>query len=59
MGLSSSLVFGAWPAIVPMLFWVGLVVYRTLNEEQVLFAELAGYGEYASRVRYRFLPGVW
>lgn len=59
MGLSSGLVFGSWPSIVPMLFWVGLVTYRTLNEERVLFAELAGYGEYASRVRYRFLPGVW
>ena len=59
MGLSSGLVFGSWPAIVPMLFWIGLVAYRTLNEEKVLFAELAGYAEYAARVRYRFLPGVW
>jgi len=59
MGLSSGLVFGSWPAIVPMLLWIGLLAYRTRNEERVLFAGLAGYSEYAGRVRYRFLPGVW
>ncbi len=59
MGLSSGLVFGSWPAIVPMLLWVGLVAYRTRNEEKVLFAELTGYHKYAAQVRYRFLPGVW
>ncbi|MBM4460904.1 MAG: isoprenylcysteine carboxylmethyltransferase family protein [Chloroflexi bacterium] len=59
MGLSSGLVFDSWPSIVPMLFWIGLLAYRTLNEEKVLCAELEGYTEYATRVRYRFLPGVW
>ena len=59
LGLSSGLVFGSWPSIVPLLLWIGLLAYRTLNEERVLFAELAGYGEYAGRVRYRFVPGVW
>jgi protein-S-isoprenylcysteine O-methyltransferase Ste14 len=44
---------------VPALVFVALVAYRTLNEERVLFAELEGYKEYASQVRYRFLPGVW
>ncbi len=59
IGLSSGLVFGSWPSIVPLFVWVGLVVYRTLNEEKVLFAELEGYKEYAKAVRYRCLPGVW
>jgi protein-S-isoprenylcysteine O-methyltransferase Ste14 len=57
--LSSGLVFGSWPSILPMLVHVGLLVYRTLNEEKVLLAELEGYREYAARVRYRFVPGVW
>jgi protein-S-isoprenylcysteine O-methyltransferase Ste14 len=57
--LSSGLVFGSWPSILPMLVHVGLLVYRTLNEEKVLFAELDGYRDYAARVRYRFVPGVW
>jgi len=30
-----------------------------LNEEKVVFAELGGCPEYAARVRYRFVPGVW
>jgi protein-S-isoprenylcysteine O-methyltransferase Ste14 len=59
VGLASGLVFGSWPSIVPMLLYIGLLVYRTLQEEKVLFSELEGYGEYAARVRYRFVPGVW
>ena len=59
MGLSSGLVFGSWPSILPMLLYIGLIVYRTLAEEKVLFKELDGYGDYAERVRFRFLPSVW
>lgn len=59
LGLTSGLVFGSWPSVVPMLAWVGLLAYRTLNEEKVLFAELEGYKEYAEKVPYRFVPGVW
>jgi protein-S-isoprenylcysteine O-methyltransferase Ste14 len=59
LGLSSGLVFASWPSILPMLLYVGLLVYRTLNEEKVLLAELEGYGKYAARVRYRFVPGIW
>ncbi len=59
IALASGLVFGSWPAIVPMLFRVALIAYRTLNEEKVLFAELDGYRAYAGKVRFRFLPGVW
>jgi protein-S-isoprenylcysteine O-methyltransferase Ste14 len=32
---------------------------RILDEEKMLSAELAGYGEYTQKVRYRLLPGVW
>jgi protein-S-isoprenylcysteine O-methyltransferase Ste14 len=59
LGLTSGLVFGSWPSIPPLLVWIGLLVYRTLNEEKVLFAELEGYREYAEKVRYRFIPGIW
>lgn len=59
MGLSSGLVFASWPSILPMLVYTGLLIYRTLAEEKVLFAELEGYKDYADRVHYRFLPNVW
>ncbi len=57
--LCSGLVFASWPSIIPMFLHMGLLVYRTLNEEKVLSKELEGYPAYASRVRYRFIPGVW
>jgi protein-S-isoprenylcysteine O-methyltransferase Ste14 len=59
LGLTSGLVFGSWPSIPPLLIWIGLLAYRTLNEEKVLFAELEGYRKYAEKVQYRFLPGIW
>jgi len=57
--LCSGLVLTSWPAILPMLFYVGVMMHRTLNEEKVLLAELEGYQEYTQRVRYRMIPGVW
>jgi protein-S-isoprenylcysteine O-methyltransferase Ste14 len=34
-------------------------VIRTAIEDRTLQAELEGYSEYARRVRYRLLPGIW
>jgi protein-S-isoprenylcysteine O-methyltransferase Ste14 len=36
-----------------------LVVVRTALEDGTLRADLPGYAEYAGKVRYRLLPGVW
>jgi len=36
-----------------------LVIIRTIVEDRTLLAELDGYKDYAQRVRYRLLPGVW
>ena len=38
--------------------WWGLAV-RTHIEERALLADLPGYADYAARVRYRLLPGIW
>jgi protein-S-isoprenylcysteine O-methyltransferase Ste14 len=35
------------------------LVFRILDEEKLLTEELAGYREYAQRVRYRLMPNVW
>lgn len=42
-------------AVVP----TALMLSRLLLEERVLRNALPGYGAYATRVRYRLLPGVW
>jgi protein-S-isoprenylcysteine O-methyltransferase Ste14 len=39
--------------------WYLLLALRIPLEERVLRENLAGYDEYARRVRYRLLPGVW
>ena len=36
-----------------------VLVIRTVLEDRTLHAELPGYAEYASRVRFRLIPGVW
>ena len=48
----------AWALLVAALA-SALLVVRTFWEEETLRAELPGYTEYAVRVRYRYLPGVW
>jgi protein-S-isoprenylcysteine O-methyltransferase Ste14 len=54
-----SALFGSWPAIAAGGFCALLFILRTALEDQTLQAELAGYADYARRVRYRLLPGVW
>ena len=36
-----------------------LFIIRTAMEDRMLQDELPGYKEYAQRVRYRLVPGVW
>jgi protein-S-isoprenylcysteine O-methyltransferase Ste14 len=36
-----------------------VTLVRTAREDRTLFAELPGYAEYASRVRFRLVPGIW
>jgi protein-S-isoprenylcysteine O-methyltransferase Ste14 len=38
---------------------VALFVTRTALEDRTLQEELEGYADYAKRVKYRLLPGVW
>jgi len=53
------LVVGSLFAYVPALAIVALFVRRTAREDPTLRTELPGYAQYASRVRYRLLPGIW
>ena len=53
LALDSLWGLGVVAAAVPVL------VLRIADEEQMLRDELAGYAEYATRVRSRLVPGVW
>jgi protein-S-isoprenylcysteine O-methyltransferase Ste14 len=35
------------------------LLYRAITEDRVLLAELPGYRQYADRVRWRLVPGIW
>jgi protein-S-isoprenylcysteine O-methyltransferase Ste14 len=37
----------------------GIFILRTALEDRMLQTELEGYPEYARRVRYRLIPGLW
>jgi protein-S-isoprenylcysteine O-methyltransferase Ste14 len=57
--LATSLALGSLWALTPAVLSVVLTVVRTALEDRTLREELPGYEEYAQRVRYRLLPGVW
>ena len=46
-------------AFLPAIFLAVCLVIRTHLEDRTLQEELPGYREYAGRVRYRLLPGIW
>jgi protein-S-isoprenylcysteine O-methyltransferase Ste14 len=54
-----ALFLGSCWALVPAILIGVLMVIRTALEDHTLQAELPGYAEYAQRVRYRLLPGLW
>jgi protein-S-isoprenylcysteine O-methyltransferase Ste14 len=54
-----ALALGSWWALAVVGAISALVVVRTALEDRTLRTELEGYAEYARRVRYRLLPGVW
>jgi len=57
---ASGVALGSWLAAAflvavsfPFLF------YRVINEDRVLRSQLPGYADYAQRVRWRLVPGIW
>ena len=50
---------GSFWALIPAVMVCMLLVVRTIWEDRTLRDELSGYEEYAQRVRYRLIPGVW
>lgn len=57
--LSVSVLLGSWPALAVSAVSVAMLVTRIALEDRALRTELPGYANYAGRVRYRLLPGIW
>jgi protein-S-isoprenylcysteine O-methyltransferase Ste14 len=59
MSWGTAFLLGSWWALIPAVLNIVLFLIRTALEDSTLQAELPGYKEYAARVRYRLIPGVW
>jgi len=57
--LATPILLDSLWAFLPVAFITVVLVIRTRLEDETLQDQLEGYHDYAQRVRYRLLPGVW
>ncbi|BBB47225.1 methyltransferase family protein [Pelolinea submarina] len=57
--LVTPVLLEAWWGFAAAVFLLIVLVIRTSLEDRFLQDNLPGYKDYAARVRYRLLPGVW
>ncbi len=58
--LASGVALGSWlAAALITVASLPFLLRRAITEDRVLMAELAGYRDYARRVRWRLVPGLW
>jgi protein-S-isoprenylcysteine O-methyltransferase Ste14 len=53
------LLLGSWIGLAMTPLFIAMLGARTIMEERTLMTGLRGYADYAARVRYRFMPGIW
>jgi protein-S-isoprenylcysteine O-methyltransferase Ste14 len=59
MLIGMPLALGSWWGLLLLLVIVPVLIWRLLDEERFLRANLSGYAEYARQARYRLVPHVW
>jgi protein-S-isoprenylcysteine O-methyltransferase Ste14 len=57
--VTSGIALGSWISTFIAPIALVLLLWRTMVEDRLLQRDLPGYANYAVRVRYRLLPGVW
>jgi len=53
------LALGSVWTLIPAVLALIITLIRTVLEDQTLQAELPGYRDYARRVRFRLIPGIY
>ena len=59
MFLFAPLALGSYFALPVFALFIPIIIFRLLNEEEVLRQELPGYAEYCLHTRFRLLPYLW
>ncbi|MDO4459691.1 MAG: isoprenylcysteine carboxylmethyltransferase family protein [Clostridia bacterium] len=57
--LSIPIALGSWVTELIVLPLIAVIVFRILDEEKMLRAELPGYEAYCKKTKFRFIPHVW
>lgn len=57
--LATGPALGSWWSVLPMLLVIASLIRRTALEDRLLHKKLAGFADYAARVRFLLVPGVW
>lgn len=57
--LFTPIALGSYWALIPFGLTGAAFPIRILNEENVLLRDLAGYGDYMKKTRFRLIPGIW
>ena len=57
--IGMPLLLGSWLGLLVLPLIFGALSVRIFIEEAAMRQGLPGYGDYAARVRYRLIPGVW
>jgi protein-S-isoprenylcysteine O-methyltransferase Ste14 len=57
--IGTPLLLGSLWGLAWLALFIPLLAARTLGEEAMLMDELPGYRDYAAKVRFRLVPGIW
>jgi protein-S-isoprenylcysteine O-methyltransferase Ste14 len=57
--ISAPLALGSYWGLVAVVVILPVLIWRLVNEEELLARNLPGYAEYQLRVRYRLIPGIF
>jgi protein-S-isoprenylcysteine O-methyltransferase Ste14 len=57
--IGMALALGSWWGLFVLVLILPALIWRLLDEEELLARDLPGYVEYKSKVRHRLIPFVW
>ncbi|HTD41840.1 MAG TPA: isoprenylcysteine carboxylmethyltransferase family protein [Mucilaginibacter sp.] len=59
MLIGTPIALGSWWGLIAFILIAAVIIWRLLDEEKFLSANLPGYTEYCSKVRSRLIPGIF